>query len=330
MAFFESLRRALHDYSSGVHHAGPPLAKEAERALVARLGRPLPTAYRDLLRSYDGVTLFHEQVQLFGSADPGLTFLPSGALRIGEGEEGAYWLGEDGAVRLSDEAQPDPIVVATDVERLLTTLLARGGQLIDRDGEFRDVFDEEGALKPGARRRRLQAGRKHDPGAALYLLEEAELLLEDREVDAARAALLKAVTHDPGAGAAWELLSALRREAGELDLAAEAALRAAEATRHPFLRASRLLDAAQLATDPAARQSHLREAWAADPNHAAALLAEAEEILAQGERDEAQRLGERLTQLLSLRPTSEPPAELEERAAALSRKLRARASLPIL
>ena len=85
---------------------------------------------------------------------------------------------------------------------------------LDDRGDQADGEAARGKTRPGARRRRLQAGRKHDPGAALYLLEEAELLLEDREVDAARAALLKAVTHDPGAGAAWELLSALRRELG--------------------------------------------------------------------------------------------------------------------
>ena len=125
MAFFEALRRAIRDYAEGVHQAGEPLGQGGEHALEARLRRALPPSYAELLRSFDGLMLFNEQLQLFGSADAGLCFLIDGSLRIGEGPEGALLLGADGAVRLCDEEQPDPIIAGTDLERFLDATLAR-------------------------------------------------------------------------------------------------------------------------------------------------------------------------------------------------------------
>lgn len=330
MAFFEPLRRALGDYAAGVHEARPPASAAALQALEARLG-PLPATYRDLLRSFDGVSLFHELITLFGTVDEGLGRPAPGQLRVGEGPDGALWMDEAGALRLVDEGEPDPILCGSGLEPWLKATLGREGLVIDKDGEFRDALDDEGALTDAARWKRAKLGRRSDPGAAIYLLEEAELLVGERRSDEALGRLQEAVALDPQAGPAWELLGALRREAGDLAAAEQAALRAAAATPDPWLRASRLLDAALAVPrgadgDPR-RLAHAAAAAQADPGHGERLLREAREALQAGQAEEAEGLGARLELLQAARPDA---AALGEPLEALRRELRTRQALRVL
>jgi tetratricopeptide (TPR) repeat protein len=322
---YEPLRLALRKYADGVHLVGPPATEQALRAAAERLGRPLPASYEDFLRSFDGASLFNELIVLHGAADPALGSVGEGQVRIGATPEGALWMDGAGVIRLVDEEMPDPIIAGTDLERFLSALLSREGLIHDREGEFRGVIDEEGDLLLPVRRKRVQAGQKHDPLAALYLLEEAELLLMEREAERAVERLERATALDPQAGPAWELLSALHREAGRGKQAEAAALSAAAATPDPFLRASRLLDAAQSAQgkDQAAHAAAARQA---DPEHAATLLKQARAALAQGDREEAERLWARLG-LLGTSGLAEP---LRDDLAAFDREMRTRESLRVI
>jgi hypothetical protein len=232
MSFYEPLRQALADYAHGVHVAGPP-AREAD---LRRLQDQVPPAYLDFLRSFDGVSLFHELILLLPAGDPELASPHPGFTRIGEGAAGALWMDQAGRVRLVDESQPDPIVYGSDMERWLDAVLAREGLIIDKEGEFREVLDEEGEPTPAVRRKRARAGRKRDPGSSFYLLEEAELEVEEHAPERALLLLRQAVEIDPQAGPAWELLAGLLGRGPE---AAAAWGRAAEVTLDPGLRATR-------------------------------------------------------------------------------------------
>lgn len=322
---YEPLRLALRKYAEGVHLVGPPVMEETLRAAAERLGRPLPAAYEDFLRSFDGAAFFNELVVLHGAGDLALCGVGEGHVRIGETPEGALWMDGAGVIRLVDEEMPDPIIAGTDLDRYLAALFAREGLIHDREGEFRDVVDEEGELLPQVRRKRVQAGQKHDPLAALYLLEEAELLLEEQQAERAVERLERAAALDPQAGPAWELLSALHREAGRGKQAEAAALSAAAATPDPFLRASRLLDAAQSAQDKD-QADHAAAARQADPQHAATLLKQAREALSQGDRAEAERLWARIG-LLGTSGLADP---LRDEVAAFNREMRTRESLRVV
>ena len=355
MSFFEGLRTALGRYAAGVHQANKPATPAELRRASERLGRELPQDYADFLKSWNGVSLFHDCVCLSAAhelhGDDHLV-VPGGppALRIGETPQGALWLCGAGEIRSFDEAAPDPIVVGSALEPFLKATLAREALLLDRDGEYRDVFDEDGeGLSLPVRRKRAALGRKHDPKAALYLFEEAELCLEGGEgagedgggedagddtaspVAQARALLEQACALDPHAGPAHELLSALHRNArqpGWQEHAAREALAAAAATWDPFLRASRLLDAAQLTPRESERPQHVRAAWAADPGHAQALLGEARERLQEGDLEEAEQLVARISLLLSDAPTPAEPdlAQLGE----VKKALRTRSALRVV
>jgi tetratricopeptide (TPR) repeat protein len=326
MPFYESLRTALSRYAAFVHTVEQPASPAELLAASERLLRPLPESYLDFLRSFNGVMLFHEALVLH----PIAAVRPAGPadrfLYVGDTGEGALWLDRDGKLRLVDEEEPDPIVCGSEVERWLEATLAREALVIDREGEFREVFEEDSeSLTLAVRRKRAALGVKRDPGAALYLLEQAELLFEDDDIDGARLLLQKAVALDPEAGPAWELLTTLLQKLGQLPAAEHAALQAAAATWDPFLRASRLLDAAQLM--PEQQSKHAAAAAAADPEHAQRLFTQAQELIEEGGHEEAQRLVHRL-QLLVAHSQAAPQSAAE--LARLLRELRTRGALRLV
>lgn len=330
MPFYESLRTALSRSAAFVHTVEQPAPAAALAEAERRLGRPLPADYGDFLRSFNGVALFHEAqvlhpIAAVRPAGPGGRFL-----HVGETAEGALWLDPAGQLRLVDEGAPDPIVCGSQIERWLEATLAREALILDREGEFRDVFDDDGeALRPAVRSKRAQVGARRDPHAALYLLEQAELLCEDADLDGARVLLQKAVALDPEAGPAWELLAALLQKLGQRPAAEHAALQAAATTWDPFLRASRLLDAATLSADHAA--AHAAAAAAADPEHGQRLFEQAKELLEHGGRqtDEAQRLAERL-QLLLAHDHAQAASPVRDQLLQIQRELRTRSALRVL
>lgn len=336
-SFFESLRTALGRYAAGVHEASPATNEAAIKSAERRAGLVLPASYRDFLLSWNGVALFHEAQTLFPLEELRRAETPSERgplLVVGETPEGSLWLDPAGRIFLVDEAQPDPLLMAKDAAAWLDATLSREALLVDREGEFRDVFsdDEEAVLQPEIRRKRARLGMKLDPGSALYPLELAELLCEEGETAEAQELLGRVTELDPLAGPAWELLAALRRQDGDLAGAQEASLRAAALTWDPFLRASRLLDAAEVG--PARAQQHAQAARAADPDHGEQLLTQARRLLGEGSIEEARRLVDRLRLLCSAPGEGERPdegaAEVQAGLVRLERDLRSRDALRVI
>lgn len=333
MAFFEALRAATARYAAGVHFLFRPASTQALRALESRCGGAFPASHRDFLRSFDGATLFLEAQILFACeqiqpvADvPGERPL----WHIGETADGALWLDVEGRILLSDDSAPDPIVIGSSTEAFINATLAREALIVDRDGEFREVFTED-EIELAVRKKRARVGLRHDPASALYHLELAEIAYEEDDDAAAQSELQQAVAGDPQAGPAWELLAALYQAAGQLAGAEHAALQAAAATWHGPLRASRLMQAARACPERA--PEHARAAWAADPDLAERMLTEAQQHLEAGELAEARFLGEQVKLLVSAQPQGGgAPAlgQTEQRLAALEKQVRTRDALQVL
>lgn len=255
MAFFESLRTAVGRFAAGVHELSAPADERTLSAAEKRLSVRLPSGLREFYASFDGALLFHETLRIVPAAD--LAIVRGGddspCLRIGDTQDGALIMRPNSdAIYLVDDESPDPILCGSSIEAWLDATLAREGLLVDREGEFRDVFTEDG-LSLTVRRKRVQLGRRHDPQAALYVLEQAEIDAEAGEIDTALATLRLAVSLDPQAGAAWEMLATLYLDRGEREAGEEAALRAADSAWHPPLKAARKTLATRIRTSQSLR-----------------------------------------------------------------------------
>jgi len=335
MAFFEALRAAAGRYAAFVHFLGAPATLTSLDALTKRAAWPLPTEYLDFLRSFDGVTLFLEAQSLFScdSVQP-VDGTPEGRsyLHIGDCADGALWLDASGRISLVDASAPDPIVVGSHIEAFIDATLAREALIVDRQGEFRDVFVGDDELELSVRKKRAACGKREDPGAALPWFEQAEIAYEEGDVDAALAALKQAVILDPLAGPAWGLLAALYQAAGQPAGAEHAALQAAAATWHGPLRASRLLLAARACPSRAAE--HARAAWQADDQLAERLLVEAQDALDAAELTEARHVTEQLQLLLSaeagLSDNAERLAQAQQKLVTLEKQVRTRSALHVV
>jgi hypothetical protein len=191
-------------------------------------------------------------------------------------------------VRSRDE-EGAAIVVGSTLEKFLAAVMAREGLLVDREGEFKDVFDDEG-IDERAREKQTRAALKVDPDAAAWHLESAERAFAAGDEATAEAALARTVALDEGAGDAWALLGALQRRSGRLPAAAASLARAYQATTTGPVRAERAAEAARAAGeagDEAARAQHAAAARAADGGAVARWLDEARARLGDGDGDGA-------------------------------------------
>jgi hypothetical protein len=305
--FFDRFRVELGKYDEGVHDVGEPVA--ASRLV----GRALPGQLADFYRSWDGARLFADTVVILPIDELGGA---AGGMRIGEWPEGALELDTDGRVRSRDD-EGAAIVVGSSLERFLAAVMAREGLLVERDGEFKDVFDVE-EIDPRVRDRQTRAALKIDPDAAAWHLETAERAFDEGDDTAAEAALARAVALDEGAGDAWALLGALQRRSGRLAAAAASFARASGATSAAAMRAERAAEAARAAKeagDDAARATHASAAHAADAGAVARWIAEGSARLADGDGEGALN---RATLAAAVAP---------DEAAALVREARVRAKL---
>lgn len=324
MSFFESVRLALARHPVGVHSLASPATAADLASAEQRVGTLPCDDYREFLTTWNGGSMFHESLTLFPASS---LFRPSPErLQIGECSDGQIFLDGQGRVRVMDEEEPDPLTAGSDFATWMDVVMAREALLIDRDGEFRDVFDEEdGVLKTEVRRKRAQLGRKRDRGASLYPLELAELALEDGDDEQAKQLLTEAVERDPQAGPAWELLAALYRQSSELDVAHDAYLRAASATPSVTLRAMRLVEAAQL--QPLHAHALVEAATLADPGLPSRLLAQARDHLTNHDVEEAKQLQAKL-QLLATHQRL--PSDVTPEVERIEKDLRSRDALRVL
>jgi hypothetical protein len=278
VAFFDRFRVELRKYAGGVHDLGAPLTP---------LPPSLPPGLADFLRSWDGVRLFQDTVVILPLAEQAALAEEGGRL-LGEWQEGTLELGDDGRIRSRDDDDA-AIVVGSTLELFLTVVMAREGLLVDREGEFKDVFDEEG-IDERVRVKQTAAALKIDPEAAAWHLESAERAFGEGEDAAAEAALARAVALDEGAGDAWALLGALQRRAARLEAAAASFARAAAATPNAAARAERAAEAARAAAEGShegVRAAQAAVAVAADPSVVGRWLDEARELMSEGDGEGA-------------------------------------------
>jgi hypothetical protein len=307
MAFFERFRVELRKYAAGVHELGDPEPSPPPS---------LPEELREFYRSWNGLRLFADTIVIVPAAE--VSTAPSG-WQIGEWPEGTLEIDGDGRVRSRDD-EGAAIVVGSSLERFLAVVMAREGVLVDREGEFKDVFDEEG-VTPRARAKQTEIALKLDGLAAAWQLEAAERAFDDGDDAAAEAALARAVAIDEGAGEAWALLGALQRRAQRLD-AAEASFARATATATGAARAERAAEAARAASEAgreAARAGHAAEARTADAGAVARWIGEARALLEAGDAEGALN-----------RATLAAAIEPEGDAAVVAREARMKARLRVL
>src|SRR6478735_8077575 len=164
--FFDRFRQDLRRYAEGVHELGDPTGEAA-------LGR-LPAALRPLYQSWNGARLFADSIVL----EPAERLRPAegGGWHLGEAFGAALILDEAGRIFELDDAG-DRLLQGSSVEPWLNAQMAREALVVDREGEFKDVFDAD-TLELEVRRKRVRAALKADPGAASWQLEAADLAVE--------------------------------------------------------------------------------------------------------------------------------------------------------
>jgi len=324
MPFFETVRLALVRHPVGVHSLAAPANEQEFAAFVARVGGSVPPLVREFWATWNGGTLFHEAVCLHPVQD--IERADSGWLCFGESSDGVLWLSGEGRVVLVQDETHDPLVAGSDFGVWLDITTAREALLLDEEGEFRDVFDDDdGTLKPSIQRKRTMLGRKRDPHASLYLFELAEIELEHGRSELAIAHLQNAVSQDEHAGPAWALLASLESQAGRAKEAAFAMKQAAAATLDPSLRAQRLLEAALFTADAAEQEMLLDSAVSVHPELGANLVSVLRRQLAEGQMADAKQVLARL-RCLGARIQNGAGEEL----AVLERECRTRDALRVL
>lgn len=265
--------------------------------------------------------LFHETIRLRAARNIEAT--QTGALWFGELLDGSVWLDAHGRVLQIDPVTCDPLVAGNRFGTWLETTLCREAMLFDPDGDFSDVFDNDGELVARVRKKRALAGRKRDLDASLYPFELAKLSLSQGDAGMAQQWLWESVSKDPLAGSAWELLASLQKQSGDSRAAFESLLHAAEAALSKTLRANRLVDAADLVPSQAA--TLFAAAGAADPSLGGRLLALLRQAIAENDLSEARHQLARI-EYLSDRLT---PAQTTE-ISLLAKKLKARDALRVV
>jgi tetratricopeptide (TPR) repeat protein len=271
--FWEKLRTELGRYADGVHEVGPPNPKAK-----GPLG--------ELYKSFDGVRLFTDSYVIFSSSE---IHREGDFWEIGEAQGAPLYCNNQGRIFELDDAG-DRILAGSDVAHFIDACLSREKFVVDREGEFKDVFVEGGELNDDIRKKRVKAGLKADPDSAAYHLEAAEIAFEEGREDEARHSLERAVELDPDAGAAWTLLAGLDERAQKIEDAAHAYQRAAQSSRDPARRAERFAEAARLSV--VHRDELAKESRAADRPAGARWLDEAKKRLEEGDPDGALRLAQ--------------------------------------
>lgn len=271
------LRTELAEYQEGVHWVEPP-------ALDAKLDE-LPASLAEFYRRFGGLRLFLDTVEIVPRHE---LARDADWWRVGVTLGAQIFVAGDGSVRLEDEEGETLRAAAALVPWLL--LVVRREQLVfGKDGEFRDVFDDEadGELKVATRKKRAALGRQLCPEGALYIFEEALLALDDGDEPGAIELAIEASLLDPLGAAPHELLATL---AEPRDPAAASAhwAHAGRVARSPRRAADALAWAAVLAPDQAAALAAL--ARQRDPACVTRWLDEADRQLAEREGEVAQRL----------------------------------------
>jgi tetratricopeptide (TPR) repeat protein len=352
--FFDGLREAESRLPAGLLRLGPPAAPAAIAATEERLGRPLPHAYAEFLRSFDGADLFHESLLVFGVGDAAQADLAAGnadrplgghdeELIIAEVSTGDLYTLELEAPETHDAPRvfrvgPDAgerWLAGSSFQRWLAAVIAHDALLYDAEGEFLpDAFEPDGEeLTPTFALRQAERALRKDPGSAIYHYEKGVALRRMGRLDSAREAFGAAAAIDPtnpwpwfDLGRADQMLGRYPEAAAAFECAAEAA-DGAEGARFCAWAAR----AFHLAGDRATAERLRAAAVARDPKlieslRAAAAAAREGDGADDEDAGESARDAEDLAALLGgvplarrlpvLRPPAVPPAPPRPRPAA--------------
>jgi tetratricopeptide (TPR) repeat protein len=250
--YFEEFRTAAARLPAGLIRPGPPASVEAVRAAETRLGRPLPRAYAEFLRSFDGADLFHESIVICGVGPQAFrSLLEANAtprpgaraddLVFGEALGGDIFL-------LEREERPGPARVfrlraetderwlaGSSFPRWLEATLAREQVLYGPDGEFvLDAFEADGEeLTPRHALRQAERGVRKDPGAAEHHYDLGVAWRRLGRQDRALKAFAQAAALDPENPWPWFDLGRAHLAVADPAAAADSFRRAAEQTPDP-------------------------------------------------------------------------------------------------
>jgi hypothetical protein len=298
--FYEPLRHAAAHLPAGLVRLAPPATEAAIERAAGRLGRPLPHAYAELLRSFDGADLFHEAIVVCG-VDRGafrsvvdvnldarallrdghelvIAETPGGDLTLVDGEGKLWRTSADGEERW---------LAGSSLPRWIDATLAREQILYDDEGEFLlEAFEPDGEeLTPTYALRQAERALRKDPGAAVLHHDLGVAQRRLGRLERARPAFAAAAELDPSNPWPWFDLG---RAALDLEVPAEAAeafQRAADAAApadRPRLLAWAARGHAAAGDDTAAARARA-EAVGADPGLPQALARAAQEAAAAGD-----------------------------------------------
>jgi hypothetical protein len=313
--YFEGFRTAVARTADGLIRPGGP-AREADLAAAEKqLGRRLPAAYADFLRSFDGVDLFNEWLVLGGvgrdawrtlvdaNQPPLPPLLAPGELIVGEAANGdryALGAGDDPAVVHLRLGSDERWQAGSSFTAWLEAIIAREQILYDSEGEFRlEAFEPDGEeLTAAFALRQAERALKKDPQSAETHHDLGVVYRRLGKLDRARSAFARAAELDPANP--WPWFDRGRTELALEEAEAASSFRRAAAAQ-PGPEGARFLAWAARAARQAGREDEAQaaqtEARARDPELPAALRRAAEAAAAeedQAARIEAEALAEAL------------------------------------
>jgi hypothetical protein len=275
---------ALERWPDGMHDLGEP-----------SIDLPLawPASVVDVYLAMGGARLFGETIVLAPAAE-----LPAadddGLVECGTVDDEPFWFDRAGRVWRDDPDLGERYVDGTALDRWLFGAVDAAALLFDGDGEYADdVFTEDGELTPACALARARAQVKRDGKAPGPRWRLARLLAESGELMAAREELEEVVAVTPTLAWAWLDLARISEKLGELTGALDEARAAADADPTHDQRAYFFAEAARLAAaigDEGARAELAAKAVATDAGVVRAQVAGAEDRLADGEVQAAERL----------------------------------------
>jgi hypothetical protein len=217
--FFDGLRTAAGTLPAGLIRLGPPADPAAVAAAETAIGHPLPHAYVEFLRSFNGADLFHESLLVCGVGGTAALDLVEAnklphdtdghkeELVVAESTTGDLFTVELEAPETHDEprvfrVRPDADerwLAGSSFPRWLEAAIAHHALIYDKDGEFlSEAFEPEGEeLVPTFALRQAERALRKDAGSALYQHELGMALRRLGRLPAAREAFAQAAAADP-------------------------------------------------------------------------------------------------------------------------------------
>jgi tetratricopeptide (TPR) repeat protein len=253
--FFDGLRTVEGRLPAGLVRFGPPAAPAALAQAEAALGRSLPHAYAEFLRSFNGADLFNDALVVCGvgataardliaaNSSPHTERGHEEEIVVAESASGDIYALELDAPETHDEPRvfrlrPDADerwLVGSSFPRWLDATIAHEALLYDADGEFLpDAFEEDGEeLTPTFALRQAERALRKDPDSAVYHHEKGLALRRLGNLEGARASFGQAAALDPTNPWPWFDLGRCDHHLGRYPEAAAALECAAEAAQGP-------------------------------------------------------------------------------------------------